>query len=838
MGTDAEASFAGGIVSDSGKRIDTIDRRKTEMLLREKVVVFLVTLVGFVGAGVANADGPREHALLGAIRRGEIALLESQLREGAPANAHTADGTTPLMVAALHGSPEMVKLLLDHGADPRAVDKRGASALLFAVGDARKVGLLLAQGADVNARTSTGNTPLIAAAAYTDNLEVIKLLLDKGADLQSVNSNNVSALGAAVYASDAKSVKFFLDQGCKPKQIHSLFGAAENSLLMIAAQMADAQIVGMLLEQGAEVNASDSNFAGHALNHALLSQKPDVARRLIEAGADLKLCSPIGKTPPIVLAIYSESGDASIARLMMKHGADLSAANQAGESALTWARRRAFPELVELLTSAGTPDPADPRPNSPNREVPSDADARALLIRGAVTRSVALMQRSSDVFLENRRTCVSCHHQNLQAVALGWARDRGFAVDEASVARMTERQVDTWSRRVDAAYEMDRPMPVPPQLLGYGLLGLSALGHTGDAVTDAYVWYLAAIQKPDGHWIPGGITRPPMGGSEIMSTVLAMRALQLYAPGSNRELLRSRVDKTKLWLANCRPVAHQDLAYKIMGLAWAGAPAEELQDDVTQLLALQQSDGGWAQLPQMNSDAWATGQSLVAMYLAGRLPPTDAALRRGLDFLLRTQFDDGSWYVQSRAWPFQPPFDSGFPFGRDQWISDGATAWATMALLLHVAPGASSLVPSRNEPIPDRLAAGSKTGVAAKPTPPRGAQRRAEPVDFAREIKPVLERSCVECHSGETPEGGFVVTERGALLRGGESGDAAVSPGRSGASPLFARVSSDDPDLAMPPLKKRDKFPALSEDELTAFRAWIDGGAAWPDGVPVQARSE
>jgi ankyrin repeat protein len=806
---------------------------KATLLLCEKRFVFVVTLLGFLCTTVVNADGPREHGLLGAIRRGELELLTSQLREGTPSNLQTADGTTPLMYAALYGTPEMVTLLLDYGADPKVADKRGATALLFAVGDARKVEELLARGADVNARTSMGNTPLIAAAAYSDNLRVVKLLLDKGADLQSVNNNNVSALAAAVYASDAKSVKFFLDHGCKPKQVHSLFGAAENPLLAIAAQMGDAEIVGMLLEGGADVNASDPNFAGHALNYALLAQKPDIARRLIESGADLKLCTPIGRTPPIVLATYSETGDASIVQLMMKHRADMSAANQAGETALTWARRRGFPELVELLTRAGAPDPPDPCPNLPNRELPSDAGERELLLRSAVARSVALMQRSSDIFLENRRACVSCHHQNLQEVALGWARDRGFVVDEASANRMVERQIDTWSRRVDAAYEMDRPMPVPPQLLGYGLLGLSAIGHSGDAVTDAFVWYLAAIQKPDGHWIPGGISRPPMGGSEIMSTVLAMRALQLYAPPGNRDELQSKLDKAKFWLASCRPVTQQDLAYKIIGLAWAGVPADLLQADVTQLLALQRPDGGWAQLPQLNSDAWATGQSLVALHLAGRLLPTDSAPRHGIDFLLRTQFDDGSWYVQSRAWPFQPPFDSEFPFGRDQWISAGATAWATMAILLHVAPGRPSLVPSRDDPVPNLLAE-SKAGAAGKLTPPRGASRRTEPVEFVRDIKPVIERSCVGCHSGETPEGGFVVTDRGGLLRGGESGDAAVAPGRSGASPLFERISANDPDLAMPPLKKREKFPALSEDEITAFRAWIDEGAKWPDGVAIK----
>jgi ankyrin repeat protein len=787
----------------------------------------------------AGADSPREHVLLGAIRRGDLALLESQLREGTPPNVHAADGTTPLMLAALYGTPEMVELLLAHGADPNAVDKRGATALVFAAGDARKVEALVACGADVKARTSSGNTPLIAAAAHTDNLAVVKLLLDKGADLQLANKNNVSPLVAAVYAGDAPSVKFLLERGCKPTEIHNLFGAAKNSILVVAAQMANAEIVELLLAHGTDINASDPNFAGHALNYALLSQKPDIARRLIEAGADLQLPSPVGKTPPIVLATYFETGETSIAELMLKRGADITSATQTGETALTWARRRGFPEFVSLLTNAGAADPPDPRPEVPSREIPAEAAQRQALLRGSVAKSITLMQHSSDEFLRQRRTCVSCHHQNLQGLALGWARDRGFDVDEASVTRMIDRQTETWARRVDAAYEMDRPVPVPPQFLGYGFLGFSALGYSPNAVSDAYAWYLAAIQKPDGHWLPGGIWRPPMGGSEIMSTVLAMRSLQLFPPASMRGELAKRVEKARLWLAASRPTSHQDLAFKIMGLAWAGAPAEVLREDVTQLLTTQRSDGGWAQLPHLTSDAWATGQSLVALELAGRTS-VDAAITRGVDFLLRTQFDDGSWYVQSRAWPFQPPFDSGFPFGRDQWISAGATAWATMGLVLHAEPASPALVPSRSDrpAVFAAAAADAKSAQVSKPANSRNIPERSEPVDFVRDIKPLLERSCVTCHSGETPEGGFTVTDRGALLRGGESGDAAVAPGKSGASPLFDRASSDDPDFAMPPQAKRDKFPALSDVELAAVRAWIDSGATWPDGVTLKVEAK
>jgi hypothetical protein len=79
------------------------------------------------------------------------------------------------------------------------------------------------------------------------------------------------------------------------------------------------------------------------------------------------------------------------------------------------------------------------------------------------------------------------------------------------------------------------------------------------------------------------------------------------------------------------------------------------------------------------SDAYATGQVLYTLREMG-VPPTDPALQRGAVFLLRTQDPDGSWYVKSRAMKIQPYFESGFPHGHDQWISQTATAWATMAL--------------------------------------------------------------------------------------------------------------------------------------------------------------
>jgi hypothetical protein len=99
-------------------------------------------------------------------------------------------------------------------------------------------------------------------------------------------------------------------------------------------------------------------------------------------------------------------------------------------------------------------------------------------------------------------------------------------------------------------------------------------------------------------------------------------------------------------------------------------------------MAEQRSDGGWAQLPTLTSDAYATGQALVALNQVGSISTTSTAYRNGIKFLLKTQFDDGSWLVVSRARGTQPYLESAFPHGTNQFISAAGTAWATSALLL------------------------------------------------------------------------------------------------------------------------------------------------------------
>jgi hypothetical protein len=104
-------------------------------------------------------------------------------------------------------------------------------------------------------------------------------------------------------------------------------------------------------------------------------------------------------------------------------------------------------------------------------------------------------------------------------------------------------------------------------------------------------------------------------------------------------------------------------------------------------------------------------------------------------------------------------------------------------------------------------------------------------IDFARQIKPLLERSCIACHTGDKPRGSFRIDGRAALLKGGASGAAAIVPGHSEISPLIDYVSEKVPESEMPPKAARERFPALTRDDRLLLRTWIDRGAEWPVGV-------
>jgi len=318
----------------------------------------------------------------------------------------------------------------------------------------------------------------------------------------------------------------------------------------------------------------------------------------------------------------------------------------------------------------GSPQPAAPAAAPP-------AGARASSIPEAVEKALTLMEKQSHTFIRVGG-CNSCHSQDLPAAAAALARSRGLAAPReipqlpASMLPPAERVIDFGVIGVGAS--------------AWELFDLGMNQVPKNPFTDATVRYIKAMQTPQGNWDASESRRPPMNAGEFQAAALAIYSLKQYGPEAEKASTDKVIAKAGAWLEKAKPATTQDRAFHLLGLAWAGASPAIAKDAARALSARQRADGGWNQLPGMASDAYATGQVLYALNVAGRMAVTDPVYQKGVDYLLRTQAADGSWHVKSRSIWFQPYFESGFPYGQDQFISTAGTAWASLALTLAVEP--------------------------------------------------------------------------------------------------------------------------------------------------------
>jgi len=228
------------------------------------------------------------------------------------------------------------------------------------------------------------------------------------------------------------------------------------------------------------------------------------------------------------------------------------------------------------------------------------------------------------------------------------------------------------------------------ELVDFGMNGVPK-----SAFTDAAVRAILSLQSPNGSWSGNESRRPPMNAGDFNAAAVCIFALTHYTPAGMETRAADAVRRAVAWLEAANPVTTQDRTFHALALAWANDGSESAKRSARSLLAMQRSDGGWSQLPGMPSDAYATGQVLFALSVAGKMASSDAAFQKGVDYLLKTQAADGTWHVQTRSIWLQPYFESGFPYGRDQFISTAGTAWAAMALATSAPPVTTSVVAKR-----------------------------------------------------------------------------------------------------------------------------------------------
>jgi hypothetical protein len=485
-------------------------------------------------------------------------------------------------------------------------------------------------------------------------VDTIRLLLEKGADPHTKMIAGINALTAA-----------------------SLTGGIEAIRLLLARK---ADVNGVATRGATQKHGQTNNQRVTALHNGAAAGSVDMVLELIRAGVNVNARDSRNLTP-LHFALASETPSVAVVRALLAAGADVNARDDTGETPLDWAEKFGYPEVIGTLTKSGAKRGvayADPNPPAAERLKPADA----------LARTIALLERTSTEFF--RQTgCAGCHHQPLIARAQSRAKAAGISINDE---RMHEQTLQIKSLGVGLTEQYLQSV-IPgggANRIAEMLLGLQASNYPADIITDAAVVAIAESQEVDGSWRAGEVQlRPPISQSHFAATARVIRALQSYPIPARKREFTERIARARVWLKRTKPITTEDVASRLSGLTWSGEARSDLMDAAKALLALQRTDGGWGGNPYMKSDAYATGVALTFLAESKVITPANKAYRRGNEYLLSTQFPDGSWHVRSRAIKFQPYFESGFPFGQDQWISTAATAWATQAIVWGLAASTS-----------------------------------------------------------------------------------------------------------------------------------------------------
>lgn len=324
---------------------------------------------------------------------------------------------------------------------------------------------------------------------------------------------------------------------------------------------------------------------------------------------------------------------------------------------------------------------ADPPAAPPPAATPEQA-------RQAAERGLVFLQEDA-VKWRNDKMCATCHHGTMTVWALAEAKHDGYAVKPEVFyenVKWTKERLENIDKPRDTreGWKMVNSPAITLSMMALALPDQQALSRDE---LKRIAGHLLRHQEEDGVWswsaAPPKNRPPPFFESDEVATLQAMMALAPFVPADPGEKSPEREARERGagWLAKSPPNdTTQAAALRLLFHVREKAPPEQVAREIDQLLARQNDDGGWGQLDDRASDAYATGQTLYILSLAG-LPADRPAIQRGVSFLVATQKPDGSWSIPRRGHPGVTPGPFIVP------ITYFGAAWGTMGLMRVVPMG-------------------------------------------------------------------------------------------------------------------------------------------------------
>jgi ankyrin repeat protein len=291
------------------------------------------------GSDVNAKDELDQTPLHWAAITGQRNVAELLLTKGANVNAKNNDGQTPVDAAMARNLRNIVELLVARGGDISNIH------LATYLGDAAKVTSFLDEGADVNAKTQAGMTP-VHFAVRNGHRDIAELLIENGADCHLADKNGLTPLHTSAGQGHIDIVTLLIDKGA---DVDANAKTWAGTPLHRAADEGHIDIAKLLIANGADVNGKVEE-TWTPLHYAFAGGHKDTAEFLISKGADMNTKDDDGQT---LLHFAAGWGRKDVVELLLAKGADVNAKNNEGRTPLGFAMKQGHSEIVNLLRKHG-----------------------------------------------------------------------------------------------------------------------------------------------------------------------------------------------------------------------------------------------------------------------------------------------------------------------------------------------------------------------------------------------------------------------------------------------------------------------------------------------------